>query len=129
MNKNFSDYSVLIAEDNPDSRALIVRILEELGFKVFWQVSGQDAFRWLNRHTVDLVISDIQMPDGDGLWLLSQIRRSGNRTPVILISGGVMVTVEEAQSLGANGFLQKPFKPIDLSTLISRVLLEKREYA
>lgn len=122
-------HSILIVDDDPDSRAMLTRILKGCGFSICQSENGECAIRLLDYQNVDLIISDIQMPNGDGFWLLNQIRRSGNQTPVILISGGVPLTAEKAQSVGANGFLQKPFKPIDLSSLISHVLLEKREYA
>lgn len=127
--EKFRGYSVLIAEDSPDSRALLIMFLEELGFTVYWDDCGERAFHRLSHQTVDLVISDIQMPNGDGLWLLNRLRHSDNQTPVILISGGVMVTGEEVQLLRANGFLQKPFKRGELLALIENVLLKKRVYA
>lgn len=88
--------------------------------EVLWQAQhGQEALEMLNEHAVDLVLSDIRMPTLDGIGMLKQIRESGNKVPVI------MLTTFDDNALfmasithGANGFL---LKDVSLDKLISAI--------
>ncbi|QFU23795.1 response regulator transcription factor [Shewanella eurypsychrophilus] len=88
--------------------------------KVLWQAeNGQQALNKLETQSVDLVLSDIRMPELDGIGMLKQIRRTGNNTPVIMLT-----TFDDNELLmasithGANGFL---LKDVSLDKLISAI--------
>src|SRR5688500_12547057 len=66
--------TILIAEDNELNRELMRELLSAHGFTVLEARSGAEAIAMLSRHTPDLVLLDIQMPDGDGFWVLREIR-------------------------------------------------------
>jgi two-component system chemotaxis response regulator CheY len=110
---------VLLAEDSHNMRAFIRSALEaegsELGdVEVVEASSGFDALRLLPRGPWDLVITDINMPDINGLELVQFIRKSEQHkaTPILLISTlSSERDCERGLSLGANGYLTKPFTP------------------
>ena len=110
---------ILIVEDSYSMRAFVRSTLEgaaaELGdVEVVEAASGFDALRLLPRGRYDLVITDINMPDINGLELVRFMRKSEvyRTTPVLLISTQSSERDRErGLALGANGFLAKPFSP------------------
>ncbi|MFC1641260.1 response regulator [Myxococcota bacterium] len=121
---------VLLVEDSYNMRAFVKSALEsegsELGdVQVAEASSGFDALRLLPRGPYDLVITDINMPDINGLELLQFIRKSEQHkdTPVLLISTGSSERERErGLSLGANGYLPKPFAPDQLRKEAARLM-------
>ena len=101
--------SVLIVEDSSDYQELLIRMAADFGLCVSLCDGGHKALEHLSRHPVDLVISDIQMPAGSGLWLLKEMRDAGNQTPVLMITAASDVTEPELLRLGASALLKKPF--------------------
>jgi two-component system chemotaxis response regulator CheY len=92
--------------------------------------SGFEALRLLPRGPYDLVVTDINMPDINGLELISFIRRSElhKKTPVLIISTQASERDRaRGLSLGANGYLTKPFSPEDLQSEVWRFLIEARD--
>lgn len=106
---------ILVVEDSPSTRAFVRSALEaeaELGAEVSEATSGFDALRLLPRGPYDLVITDINMPDINGLELVQFMRKSEAHrdTPILLIS--TQSSERDRQRglrLGANGYLAKPF--------------------
>ncbi len=121
---------VLIAEDSLSVRSFVRTVLESMllpsgHIEIFEATSGFDALRLLPRGRWDLVISDINMPDINGLELLSFVRRSDvhRSTPVILIS--TQSSDRDRQrglTLGANAYLVKPFTADQLAAEVQRQL-------
>ena len=113
---------VLVAEDDHDMRALLVRQLERAGFEVDAVASGDEALDQLaeaivNDRHFELIIADIRMPGCTGLNLLAGVRKRDWHTPVILITGfGTPETHDEARRLGAYAVFDKPFDIDDLKT-------------
>ena len=119
---------ILVAEDSPTMRYLIASTIAALGdFAVIEVGNGFEALRILPHEKVDLVITDINMPDINGLELVSFIRQSPNyrTTPLFIISTeGSARDREKGMSLGANAYLVKPFAPEELQSLIRQYLGE-----
>ena len=117
---------ILITEDSPTMRALIVSTISALGdFEVLEAANGFEALRILPREKVDMVITDINMPDINGLELVSFIKGNPNykSIPLVIISTeGSERDREKGISLGANAYLVKPFSPKELQGLVSRFL-------
>ena len=121
---------VLLAEDSHNMRAFVRSALEaegsELGdVEVVEASSGFDALRLLPRGPYDLVITDINMPDINGLELVQFIRGSDQHrtTPVLLISTNSSERDRErGLALGANAYLSKPFSPESLRAEAARHL-------
>jgi two-component system chemotaxis response regulator CheY len=116
---------VLIVEDSATMRGFITAALESGGpFEVTQAKSGFDALKLLPRSAYDLIISDVNMPDINGLELVKYIRVSEKhgRTPLILIStDGRAVDRERGLKLGANAYLTKPFQPEELLDTVRRL--------
>lgn len=117
---------ILITEDSATMRSLIVSTLEAMGdVEVVEAANGFDALRLLPREKVDMIITDINMPDINGLELISYVRKNPNyeNVPLIIISTeGSEKDREKGLSLGANEYLVKPFDPNQLMQLVSKYL-------
>jgi len=117
---------ILIAEDSSTMRALIISAISALGdFTIVEAANGFDALRILPQEKVDLVITDINMPDINGLELVNFIRNNDHyrTTPLIIISTeGSEKDREKGLRLGADAYLVKPFSPGDLQTLLQKYL-------
>ncbi len=108
-------------------RAMLASALEELPdpVKVNAVSSGFEALRELPRASYDLIVTDINMPDINGLELVSFVRRSEayRSIPLVIVSTeGSQRDREKALSLGADAYLVKPFDPADLCRLIQELL-------
>jgi two-component system chemotaxis response regulator CheY len=117
---------ILIAEDSPAMRSLIVSTINAMGdFETLEAANGFEALRILPRGKVDLIITDINMPDINGLELVNFIRNNENycETPLFIISTeGSERDREKGLALGANAYLVKPFAPDQLQDLIREYL-------
>jgi len=113
---------ILVTEDSPTMRSLLVAAIEAMdGYRVIEASSGFDALRLLPREHVDLIITDINMPDINGLELISYVRDNPNyrAIPLFIISTeGSERDRERGLSLGADEYLVKPFQPEKLQQLI-----------
>ena len=118
--------TILIADDSPTMRAMLVSTIEMLGdFHVVEASSGFEALRLLPREKVDLILTDINMPDINGLELISYLRNNSNyrSIPVFIVSTeGSQKDVDKGKLLGANEYVVKPFDPARLLKLISSYL-------
>ncbi|MBE0500587.1 MAG: response regulator [Desulfuromonadales bacterium] len=119
-------YKILIAEDSSTMRSLIVSTISAMGnYQLIEAANGFEALRILPREKVDLVITDINMPDINGLELISFIKNNPNykNTPLFIISTeGSEKDRDKGLSLGADAYLVKPFNPIELQDLVRQYL-------
>ncbi len=100
--------TILVVDDNPVVSLITASLLEKNGYEVIQATSGRKALKLLETKTVDLIISDIQMPDGDGFEMLKELTKFSSYPPVILNSSGVSLSPSELVALGASYFLPKP---------------------
>jgi two-component system chemotaxis response regulator CheY len=107
-------------------RSLLVSTIEALDdYEIVEACSGFDALRLLPRENVDLIITDINMPDINGLELISYVRNNPNYKdiPLFIVSTeGSEKDLEKGLALGANEYLVKPFDPLNLQKLIQQYL-------
>ncbi len=115
---------ILVVDDEPDIRDLVREILEDEGYGVTVAENGESARSAYARHTPDLVLLDIWMPDVDGITLLREWSAgSGHDCPVVVMSGhGNVETAIEATRLGAHDFVQKPISLARLLSIVSQAL-------
>ena len=116
---------VLLAEDDHNIRETTEDLLSLAGIRVISAPTGRVASAILQREKVDLVITDLVMPDGDGLWLLGVIREAplGRRPPVILLTAHADTTEKAAGARArAEDYLAKPFDPDQLISKVRRWL-------
>ncbi|HET6304692.1 MAG TPA: response regulator [Myxococcota bacterium] len=120
-------HRVLVVEDSATMRSLLVSALEDLDapVKVTEAESGFEALRQLPRARYDLILTDINMPDINGLELVSFIKRNEayRQIPLVIISTeGSERDREKGLELGADAYLVKPFDPAELRRLAQTLL-------
>ena len=118
---------ILIVEDSGTMRSLIASTLEELGgpVKVDEAENGFEALRCLPRVDYDLILTDINMPDINGLELVSFVKRDERYAgiPLVIVSTeGSERDREKGLELGADAYLVKPFDPDELRRLVVELL-------
>ena len=117
---------VLIIEDDVTVRSLVRRMLSFGGHEVVEAEDGREALRSAQARPPDLVITDLMMPDMDGIEVITEFRRLGVDVPVIAISGGGLMPKElllsNAAALGAVEVLPKPFEMHQILDAVERVL-------
>ncbi len=119
---------ILIVDDSPAMRSFIRRVVKLSGMEVeqfFEAGNGEEALSQLAANPVDAVLTDINMPVMDGEEFVRRMRAEGpfQDTPVIVIStDATSHRIQTMQSLGAVGYLQKPFGPEQLRNELDRVL-------
>jgi DNA-binding NtrC family response regulator len=115
--------TVLIVDDEPLVAASLARVLEHRGHATLLAETGAQALDTLAAEPVDLALLDLQLPDGIGLDVLSEMRRLGHDQPVIMVSGvGTIDTAVEATRRGALDFLEKPVAVDRLIVTVERAL-------
>ena len=114
--------SILIVDDDHRTCELLSAFLSSSSFVVSFAYSGHEAAALMQRRKFDLVITDLCMPDGDGIDVISRIRRAFARTLIIAMTGPWVVRVEDylnqAKSLSVDGILMKPFLQQQVLTMI-----------
>jgi two-component system response regulator AtoC len=119
--------TILIVDDDPGFRKLLETILLGEGYAVETAGSVGEAVRAGGKRKFDLVISDIKLPDGDGLQVLRWWSENMPETPVVMITGfGTVASAVEAMKLGAVDYLGKPLSSPDELRLLVRRSLEQR---
>lgn len=117
---------ILIVEDSSTTRAMITSTVEVIdGLEIFESNSGFEALKLLPHHSFDLIITDINMPDINGLELVSFVKKNQNykHIPLIIITTeGSKRDKEKGLSLGADEYLVKPFNPEELQKLVKKYL-------
>ncbi|MBI3377417.1 MAG: response regulator [Nitrospirae bacterium] len=118
--------SILIVEDSTTTRSLIRAVIEELGdFNIVEAPTGFDALKLLPVQDFDLVVTDINMPDINGLELINFVKSNPRYSNIPLI----IVTTERSEedkkrgmALGASAYVTKPFKATELQDIVRKVL-------
>ena len=111
-----SGLRILFAEDDAMLRTMTQRILEKRGARVSAFEDGQKALDAYDANEFDLVITDLMMPNLDGLGLVKGIREQGGATPIVAVTAAVIGNeTQQLQSAGANRVMPKPIKPDELA--------------
>lgn len=120
--------TILVVDDDPGFRRLIETILVREGYQVQTAGSVADALRQGQTRSFHLVISDLKLPDGDGLAVLKWWKDNAAETPVIMITAyGSVSSAVEAMKLGAADYIGKPLSsPDELRLLVRRTLDQRR---
>lgn len=118
--------SILVVDDEPELRDLIGRVLIGAGHRVTCAENGEHASRLLSGETFDVVLTDVIMPEKDGMQVITELRRKHPGVRVIAMSGGGHVPRDQylkiAKGLGAHAVLEKPFDNVELAQAIASVL-------
>ncbi|MDR2422267.1 MAG: response regulator, partial [Deltaproteobacteria bacterium] len=116
--------TILIVDDEPNYRLVMGEILEAEGYAVIQAESGRQAFDLFVEHgRVDLVLTDMTMPDGGGIELLVKIKERSQEVPVILLTAhGTIERAVEAMKVGAFDYLTKPCRNAEILKAVSKAL-------
>jgi two-component system chemotaxis response regulator CheY len=118
--------TILIVEDSATTRALIRAVIEELGeFETVEASSGFEALKILPQQEYDLIITDINMPDINGLELINFVRNNPryNQIPIIIVSTERSEEDKKrGMALGATAYVTKPFKSLELQEIIQKTI-------
>jgi two-component system chemotaxis response regulator CheY len=123
---NTKNKTILIADDSLVMRSLLISAIESIGeFRIIEAASGFEALRLLPREKVDIILTDINMPDINGLEMISYLRANPNyeSIPVIIISTeGSQKDIDKGKLLGANEYVVKPFTQDKIQELLMKYL-------
>ena len=116
-------FKILVAEDDAELRQLFCRVLTRHGFQPIGAADGVEALQVLERDYIDLIVSDIMMPQLDGYALVRGLRDSGNTIPVLMITArDGFQDMQFGFLAGADDYLVKPFEMKELMARINAVL-------
>lgn len=113
---------ILIVDDDEMDRVLLAEVLHQAGHESIFSPNGATALRVLEKKPVDVVVTDIVMPELDGIALIEKIREEDPWARVIAISGASDVNLEMAGNSGAMAVLKKPVDPEELVQAIDKAL-------
>ncbi len=115
--------SILVVDDEPKMRRLLEIMLTQMGHEVHQADDGQAALTHLKDNNVDLVITDLRMPQLDGIGLLRQMREQRNEVPVIVVTAfGTVESAVEAMKYGASDYIIRPFELDAVEAAVTRAL-------
>lgn len=116
---------VLVVDDEPHMRRVLEIMLRKSGHLVSTAGNGREALDVMRAQQVDLVITDMRMPEMNGIELLTRLRQDGNAVPVIVITAhGSVESAVEAMKFGASDYILRPFDIDALELAIARALAE-----
>ena len=119
--------TILAVDDMRSMRDLVKSVLEKCGHSVTTMDDGDSALDFARSTPVDLVITDINMPNMTGLDLISELRNlpSYSKTPILMLTTEDTAEKKQtARSAGANGWIQKPFNPERLVSAVEATLIK-----
>ena len=117
--------TILAVDDSSSIRSLLSSTLTNCGYRVMEAVDGQDGVEKLTVGTADLIITDLHMPNMDGIGLIQWVRRNAayRFVPIIMLTTEHQETLRQAgAAAGATAWLTKPFKQEDLLMVIRKVM-------
>ena len=118
---------ILVVDDDPESRDILMRLLTLSDYEVETVESGRDAVELLKRAEFKLVLTDIVMPDMDGLELLSHVKSHYPNIPVIMVTGRASnESKNEVLEKGAEGLILKPYTRNQLMTIVNETLAKQK---
>lgn len=114
-------HTILVVEDNPDSRQLTRWILEDAGFLVVLAESGEEAMKKIIGHTINLILMDISLPKMDGKETTQAIRAIKHFRSLPIVALTAHAIQEEKNNIMTSGVTDLLTKPIDEDTLLNSV--------
>jgi len=119
---------ILVVDDEPTVTKSCRRILSQAGYEVDTTQSGHDGMSRALSEQFDLVVTDLKMPDLDGMTLVGALRSQRPHTAVIIITGyGTVTSAVEATKAGVSDYIEKPFTPDQIRTATEQALAPAAE--
>jgi Response regulator containing CheY-like receiver, AAA-type ATPase, and DNA-binding domains len=118
--------SILVVDDEEELRDIVGRVLRDAGHRVTTAADGKEAIVTMANEEFDLVLTDVIMPEKDGMQVISEARRKYPRVKIVAMSGGGHIPRDQylkiATGLGAHAILEKPFSNRELMETVTAVL-------
>ena len=119
---------ILVIDDEPYILMMLKKMLEKVGHEVDMAINGEEGMELFNKFHADLIITDIVMPEKEGLETIRELKRKHPELKVIAISGGGRVDskeyLESARLFGASRIFKKPFKQKEIIDAVEELLSE-----
>jgi two-component system response regulator (stage 0 sporulation protein F) len=116
---------ILIVDDEENARLALTRLLVKEGFLVDSVANGYEALNYLRQQVVNIIVTDINMPEMDGITFLRELNKNFPKMNVIMITAyGGVESYLEAMNLGAFEYINKPVKIDELKIILKKVLRE-----
>ena len=118
--------TILIVDDSLSLRQLVSMTLKRAGYEVIEACDGKDALSKLGGSKIDLIVSDVNMPNMDGLTFLKELkqRKEYRFTPVIMLTTeSAEDKMKEGQQSGARAWMVKPFKPEQMLAAVNKLTM------
>lgn len=116
--------TIMTVDDSATVRTCLESTLSEAGYRVIQAVDGLDAMQKLQDRPVDLVVTDLNMPNMDGVELIKTVRKTpGHRfTPILMLTSETQPELKQAgKQAGASAWVAKPFRPQNLLAVVQMV--------
>lgn len=116
---------IMTADDSASVRQMVSFTLKQAGYEVIEATDGRDAVSKLSNTRIDMLIADLNMPNLDGIGLVTEIRRMPDHKfipIVILTTESQEAKKNEGRAAGASGWIVKPFRPDQLLAVVKKVL-------
>ncbi len=118
--------SILLVDDDQEFRKAMKKMFERSGYSVTLAADGQEALNILSKDTFDLIISDLRMPNLNGMQLMEELKKKNVKIPVIFITAyGEVESYMDLMNLGAFEYINKPVKGQEILN-VARKALETR---
>lgn len=118
--------TVMVVDDSSSVRQVVSIALKGAGYDVIEASDGKDALTKLNGQKIHLMISDVNMPNMDGITLVKEVKKLANYkfTPIIMLTTESQeVKKQEGQAAGAKAWVVKPFQPAQMLAAVSKLIL------
>ena len=115
---------VMIVDDSATVRHILQMTLVQAGYEVVEAIDGEDALRLFTENNVDMLVTDLNMPNLDGIGLIKEVRQNPRNRfmPIIMLtSESQLDKKQEGKMAGASGWVTKPFKPEQLLSIVRMV--------
>ncbi len=116
---------ILVIEDDLQMGKLLCQILERAGYHTVLALNGELGLRLFRRKSVDIVITDIYMPEKDGLEVIRELRAQDHPAKIIAVSGGwnrgFFSPLKYAEVFGADETIKKPFEPEEILEVVAKL--------
>ncbi len=126
-------YNILIVDDSPPMRAVIKKTVKASGFnvgQVFEASNGREALDVMRREWMDLVVTDYNMPEMNGLEMLEEMKKDEilQTVPVVMVTTeGSRERIERFMSMGVADYIKKPFTPEEIRSKLNRIMGEDED--
>jgi DNA-binding NtrC family response regulator len=116
---------ILIVDDEENARVALSRLLVKEGFQVDNVANGFEALNFLRQQSVNIIVTDINMPEMDGIAFMRELSKSYPKVNVIMLTAyGGVESYLEAMSLGAFEYINKPVKIDELKLILKKIMNE-----